>query len=136
MISTNMNRLSNTRMIKDLKQSCNCNIITARRNPTTAGLTCIDQRESINRKLRTCLHARSSIHPSPPTDIGRLLEAPPSPQLPRTQESDSRTVSEYFTLKVTSKVAILKSGLHQHLLLIYCCAVYIRIMLSLKPGVE
>ena len=66
MISTNMNRLSNTRMIKYLKQSCDCNIIIARR-PT----------REINRKLRTCLHARSCIHPSPPTDIGRLLEAPP-----------------------------------------------------------
>ena len=64
----------------------------------------------------------------------------PTPRLPHyrttNQGSDSLTVSEYFNLKVTFKVAILKSGLHQHLLLIYCCAVYIGVMLSLKPGVE
>ena len=50
--------------------------------------------------------------------------------------SDSRTVIEYFKLKVTFKVAILKSGLHQHLNLTYCCVVYIAVMLCLKAGVE
>ena len=50
--------------------------------------------------------------------------------------SDSRTVSEYFKLKVTFKVAILKSGLHQHLNLTHCFVVYIALMLCLKTGVE
>ena len=52
------------------------------------------------------------------------------------QGADSRTISDYFKIKVTFKVAILKSGVHQHLNLIYCCLVYIAVMLCLKPGVE
>ena len=52
------------------------------------------------------------------------------------QGPDSRTISNYFKIKVTIKVAILKSGVHQHLNIIYHCVVYIAVMLCLKPGVE
>ena len=50
--------------------------------------------------------------------------------------SDSRTVSEFFKLKVTFKVAILKSDLHQYLNLTCCCVVYIPVMLYSKASVE
>ena len=50
--------------------------------------------------------------------------------------SYSRTVSEYFKLKVTFKDVILKCGLHQHLNLTYCWVVYIAVLLSLMTGVE
>ena len=126
------------------------------RDPTTAGptLTCICrprreyQRQTTHMFLCQELHTSVFYHRHSPTAVSwptgncKRLEAPPPTTTAAlstrttSQGSDSRTVSEYFNLKVTFKVAILKSGLHQHLLLIYCCAVYIGVMLSLKPGVE
>ena len=144
-------------MIKYVTQSCDCNVITARRDPTTAGptLTCICrpgreyQQQAMHMSLCQELHTSVFYHGHSPTAVSwptgncRGWKLRPPPRLPRcrhhrttSQGSDSHTVSEYFNLKVTFKVAILKSGLHQHLLLIYCCAVYIGVMLSLKPGVE
>ena len=52
------------------------------------------------------------------------------------QGADTRTISEHFKLKVTFKVAILKSGQHQQLNLTYYCVVCITVMLCLKAGVE
>ena len=49
---------------------------------------------------------------------------------------DSGMNSEYFKIKVTFKVAILNSIIHQHLNLTYCYVVYIAVMLSLMAGVE
>ena len=49
---------------------------------------------------------------------------------------DSHTVSDYFKIKVIFKIAILKSGLHQHLNLTYYCVVYIAVILRLKADVE
>ena len=45
-------------------------------------------------------------------------------------------VSDYFKIKVTFKLAIFKSGVHQLLNLTYYCVVYIAVMLCLKAGVE
>ena len=93
-INKHMNRLSNincnTCMIKYVTQSCDCNVITARRDPTTAGLTCICrpgreyQQQATHMSLCQELHTSMFYHGHSPTAVSswpnwqlQRLEAPP-----------------------------------------------------------